>query len=298
MAETDSSIPAQRPASQTTAPPSKFPLPRITIRFCTQCKWMLRAAYFAQELLSTFSTSLGEVALQPTTGGIFIVEIFHNEPSSEAAGSSGPISTATTTDPHPTIQQRVLWDRKIDGGFPETKELKRRVRDVIEPGRNLGHVDRDYPKPQQQRQLEAEVEAETQGEPNIPRKSAMPESEQQQQQRQPPGQRWPQLSSGSSQPGTPGQQNITNPQSQLSTNTDTQTSSQSKIPKDLRLHPQHGKSTVADGLVYDPRMPGGGIKPVMPPVALSSRYTIQESPSPPQPQSQSQKSQEECEDCQ
>lgn len=41
----------------------------------------------------------------------------------------------------------VLWDRKVDGGFPETKELKRRVRDVIEPGRDLGHVDRDHAKP-------------------------------------------------------------------------------------------------------------------------------------------------------
>ena len=40
----------------------------------------------------------------------------------------------------------VLWDRKVDGGFPETKELKRRVRDVIEPGRDLGHVDRDHAK--------------------------------------------------------------------------------------------------------------------------------------------------------
>lgn len=41
----------------------------------------------------------------------------------------------------------MLWDRKVDGGFPETKELKRRVRDVIEPGRDLGHVDRDHAKP-------------------------------------------------------------------------------------------------------------------------------------------------------
>lgn len=41
-------------------------------------------------------------------------------------------------------EQRILWDRKTDGGFPETKELKRRVRDVIEPGRDLGHVDRDH----------------------------------------------------------------------------------------------------------------------------------------------------------
>ena len=38
----------------------------------------------------------------------------------------------------------MLWDRKVDGGFPEVKELKRRVRDVIQPGRDLGHVDRDY----------------------------------------------------------------------------------------------------------------------------------------------------------
>lgn len=43
-------------------------------------------------------------------------------------------------------EAKVLWDRKVNGGFPETKELKRRVRDVIEPGRNLGHVDRDHAK--------------------------------------------------------------------------------------------------------------------------------------------------------
>ncbi|KAL7789903.1 Rdx family domain-containing protein [Trichoderma ceciliae] len=107
------------------------PLPRIAIQFCTQCKWMLRAAYYAQELLSTFSLSLGEVALQPSTGGIFVVTIYH--------ASSSPSSS-----PSPSIQSTTLWDRKTDGGFPETKELKRRVRDVIDPARDLGHVDRDY----------------------------------------------------------------------------------------------------------------------------------------------------------
>ncbi|RYP19914.1 hypothetical protein DL765_003062 [Monosporascus sp. GIB2] len=114
-----------------------YPLPRVTIRFCTQCKWMLRAAYFAQELLSTFSTSLGEVALQPSTGGTFVVELFFREPSPSSSSSSAAPESA---DP----VRRVLWDRKVDGGFPETKELKRRVRDAIEPGRNLGHVDRDH----------------------------------------------------------------------------------------------------------------------------------------------------------
>ncbi|KAK7418811.1 hypothetical protein QQX98_003673 [Neonectria punicea] len=107
--------------------PPGCPLPRVTIQFCTQCKWMLRAAYYAQELLSTFSTALGEVALQPSTGGTFTVSITH-----------ASLATTTTT---------VLWDRRTDGGFPETKELKRRVRDVVEPGRDLGHVDRHHGVP-------------------------------------------------------------------------------------------------------------------------------------------------------
>lgn len=118
---------------------AQIPLPRVTIKFCTQCKWMLRAAYYAQELLSTFSTSLGEVALQPSTGGVFVVQIHHVPPTPEAPAplSPSPAAAAALT--------WTLWDRKVDGGFPETKELKRRLRDIIEPGRNLGHVDRDYP---------------------------------------------------------------------------------------------------------------------------------------------------------
>ncbi|KAM3453534.1 hypothetical protein MY3296_003765 [Beauveria thailandica] len=117
-------------------------LPRVTIEFCTQCKWLLRAAYYAQELLSTFSTSLGEVALQPSTGGTFIVTIHHaSEETTSLSGSGSGGSGGEGTS------RRVLWDRKVDGGFPETKELKRRVRDVMEPGRDLGHVDRDYARP-------------------------------------------------------------------------------------------------------------------------------------------------------
>ncbi|KAI1426079.1 Rdx family-domain-containing protein [Xylaria sp. FL1777] len=170
MAETISSssipdqppTPASAPVRRSTASSPALPLPRVAIRFCTQCKWMLRAAYFAQELLSTFSTSLGEVALQPATGGVFVVEIYYADPATQV---SGPIAAGTNSNP--TTQRRVLWDRKIDGGFPETKELKRRVRDVIEPGRNLGHVDRDYPKQQQQQQQQPE-QRENKGELNIP----------------------------------------------------------------------------------------------------------------------------------
>ncbi|WP_454690091.1 SelT/SelW/SelH family protein [Achromobacter aloeverae] len=86
---------------------------RIAITYCTQCHWLLRAAWMAQELLSTFSTDLGEVALVPGTGGIFQIH----------CGGA------------------LLWDRKRDGGFPDAKTLKQRVRDQIDPGRDLGHVD-------------------------------------------------------------------------------------------------------------------------------------------------------------
>ena len=43
--------------------------PRVEIRYCTQCRWLLRAAWMAQELLTTFDGDLGEVALIPATGG-------------------------------------------------------------------------------------------------------------------------------------------------------------------------------------------------------------------------------------
>jgi predicted Rdx family selenoprotein len=122
---------------------------------------LTNATQYAQELLSTFSTSLGEVALQPATGGVFVVEIITAATTTTtattatavtaaataaaaAAAAQTPDSSSNNTAPAPSLQRSVLWDRKTDGGFPETKELKRRVRDVIQPGRDLGHVDRDY----------------------------------------------------------------------------------------------------------------------------------------------------------
>lgn len=45
--------------------------PEIVITYCTQCQWLLRAAWLAQELLSTFTDDLGRVALEPGTGGVF-----------------------------------------------------------------------------------------------------------------------------------------------------------------------------------------------------------------------------------
>jgi selT/selW/selH-like putative selenoprotein len=128
-------IPPSLPHSTTTNTMSEttenapIHLPRVAITFCTQCRWMLRAAYFAQELLSTFGGSLGEVALIPATGGLFTVHLTY-KPVGENEGSD--------------VQTRevLLWDRKAEGGFPETKILKQRVRNHIEPGKDLGHSDK------------------------------------------------------------------------------------------------------------------------------------------------------------
>ena len=85
--------------------------PRIEIEYCRQCRWQLRAGWMAQELLATFESELGEVALVPGTGGIFEVR----------------------------LDGRTIWSRKEEARFPELKELKQRVRDRIAPGKDLGH---------------------------------------------------------------------------------------------------------------------------------------------------------------
>lgn len=92
---------------------------RVEIHYCTQCRWLLRAAWMAQELLSTFEQELDELALQPGIGGIFEVR----------------------------ANGELVWSRKEQGRFPEITELKQLVRDRIAPERDLGHADRKS-KPQ------------------------------------------------------------------------------------------------------------------------------------------------------
>mgnify|MGYP005997750221 FL=1 len=86
----------------------------VEIEYCTLCRWMLRAAWLAQELLSTFDEDIKSVKLIPVQGGIFKVR---------ANGSE-------------------IWCRKQEGGFPDAKTLKQRLRDQIDPERDLGHLDK------------------------------------------------------------------------------------------------------------------------------------------------------------
>ncbi|MGV9670115.1 MULTISPECIES: SelT/SelW/SelH family protein [unclassified Gordonia (in: high G+C Gram-positive bacteria)] len=85
--------------------------PHVTITYCTQCNWLLRASWMASELLNTFGADLGSVTLVPGTGGIFVIDVDGTQ----------------------------LWERKTDGGFPDAAELKRRLRDAALPDWRLGH---------------------------------------------------------------------------------------------------------------------------------------------------------------
>jgi selenoprotein W-related protein len=89
-------------------------LPRIELEYCTQCRWLLRAAWMAQELLTTFESEIGGVTLVPGIGGIFEVR----------------------------AEGKLLWSRKAEGRFPDIKELKRLVRDAVAPEKPLGHSER------------------------------------------------------------------------------------------------------------------------------------------------------------
>ncbi|WP_210486516.1 SelT/SelW/SelH family protein [Rufibacter aurantiacus] len=89
--------------------------PTVSIEYCPKCGWMLRAAYMAQELLTTFTDDVKGVLLEPSeTSGSYIIR----------------------------INDQVIFDRKTAGRFPEIKELKQLVRDQVNPEKSLGHSDK------------------------------------------------------------------------------------------------------------------------------------------------------------
>lgn len=89
--------------------------PKITITYCTRCRWMLRAAWMAQEILTTFDQEVGEVSLKPDhTGGVFEIH----------------------------IEDELIFSRAMQSRFPDIKELKQLLRDKIAPEKDLGHSDR------------------------------------------------------------------------------------------------------------------------------------------------------------
>ena len=75
---------------------------------------MLRATWISQELLTTFEEEITEIILKPDrTGGVFTIR----------------------------ANQELIFERTSGSGFPEIKDIKQKVRDVIAPDKDLGHSD-------------------------------------------------------------------------------------------------------------------------------------------------------------
>ena len=85
----------------------------IEIKFCPKCKWLSRASWISQELLGTFDSDLSSVTLVPSESGVFDI----------------------------SCSQSVVFSRKEENGFIDVAIIKQRIRDLIDPDRNLGHVD-------------------------------------------------------------------------------------------------------------------------------------------------------------
>ncbi|KAG1437214.1 hypothetical protein G6F56_013213 [Rhizopus delemar] len=106
---------------------------RVAIEYCPKCRWMMRAAWMGQELLTTFENEISELALIPSDVGVFKV----------------------------TAGNVVVWDRKEKKSFPELKDLKQLVRDVIAPEKALGHSDKKKKEETEKEEEKKEEECKT-----------------------------------------------------------------------------------------------------------------------------------------
>nr|WP_206605630.1 SelT/SelW/SelH family protein [Pelagibaculum spongiae] len=88
--------------------------PMVRIRYCPRCRWLMRAGWMAQELLNSFEEHLSEVAIGPGEKGQFDI----------------------------WLDDQLIWSRHEAGRFPELREIKQKLRDLVDPERDLGHSDR------------------------------------------------------------------------------------------------------------------------------------------------------------
>ncbi|KAJ7238509.1 Rdx family-domain-containing protein [Mycena haematopus] len=99
----------------------------VTIEFCDRCRWLHRASWVQTELLLTFPPPIiGCIALLPR----------HSEET------AGRFRVWVTCNGGEAAAPLLAWDRKVEGGFPELKQLKQRIRDILQPGKSLGHSDK------------------------------------------------------------------------------------------------------------------------------------------------------------
>lgn len=99
---------------------------KITIEYCTKCKWHNRAVWYVQELLYTFDGKIDEISLKPI--------------------SDPPGTFRVLCDDKVIYRKRMKTDAEEVAntyeGFPDSKFLKQLIRNELDPELNLGHIDK------------------------------------------------------------------------------------------------------------------------------------------------------------
>ncbi|GAA5957549.1 hypothetical protein JCM3765_001178 [Sporobolomyces pararoseus] len=142
--------------------------PRVVIEFCDRCRWLHRATWTQTELFLTFppaippasddssasapstnsNPGLKAITLlprnSPETGGRFRVWLLRDRRTHSS--TTGEVERNEASEKQKENENwrgwELVWDRKIEGGFPEMKALKQRIRNLIAPQQDLGHSDK------------------------------------------------------------------------------------------------------------------------------------------------------------
>ncbi|KAJ7838777.1 Rdx family-domain-containing protein [Mycena olivaceomarginata] len=116
----------------TFVPPSLESTTLVTIEFCDRCRWLHRASWVQTELLLTFPP--------PTIGCVVLLPRNSDETAGMFPAFGSPRRRRRMV--RQAAPPQLAWDRKVEGGFPELKVLKQRIRDIVQPGKSLGHSDK------------------------------------------------------------------------------------------------------------------------------------------------------------
>lgn len=107
-------------------------MPKVAIEFCSKCKWHNRAVWYLQEVMQTFEGQVTEIALLPRADapGLFRVSIHIDGAGTKTVYQRRYKKTDAPQD------EPFFYD-----GFPDSKFLKRLIRDELFPDKALGHVE-------------------------------------------------------------------------------------------------------------------------------------------------------------
>lgn len=103
--------------------------PAVSIAYCVRCNWVLRASWYQQEILQTF-TSKAKIPEEAIIRSVILKPSF----------ISGTFKVFVKL--HADSQWIQVWDRIDNQGFPEAKILKQQIRNVLSPDTDLGHSDK------------------------------------------------------------------------------------------------------------------------------------------------------------